>query len=140
MRRRALIDTGPLVAYLNARDHYHSWIKQEFADLTPPLFTCEAVISETCFLLRRWPQASQAVLELVRRGVLMTSFRLDAEIVAVQRLMKRYANVPMSLADACLVRMAELLADSVVLTCDGDFRRYRRHGRQLIPVVTPDPQ
>ncbi len=139
MRRHVLIDTGPLVAYLNARDHYHGWIKQELASITAPLLTCEAVLSEACFLLRRWPQAVQAVLELMKRGLLVTSFRLDAEIGPVQRLMKHYADVPMSLADACLVRMAELQADGVVLTCDGDFRRYRKHVRQLIPVVMPGP-
>ncbi len=51
--------------------------------------------------------------------------------------MRRYANVPMSLADACLVRMSELAAGCVLFTLDGDFRIYRRHRRQKIPLVIP---
>ena len=51
--------------------------------------------------------------------------------------MLRYANVPMSVADACLVRMSELVADCTVFTLDGDFRVYRRNKRQKIPVLMP---
>lgn len=51
--------------------------------------------------------------------------------------MRRYADVPMSLADACLVRMSELSDDASVLTLDSDFRIYRRLGRQAIPLLTP---
>ncbi|MGH8628172.1 MAG: hypothetical protein ACREYC_23880 [Gammaproteobacteria bacterium] len=51
--------------------------------------------------------------------------------------MRKYANVPMSLADACLVRMTEILPDPVILTTDADFRIYRRHGRHVVPAVTP---
>jgi len=51
--------------------------------------------------------------------------------------MKKYRNVPMSLADACLVRMTEIAADPILMTTDSDFRLYRRHGRQVVPCVTP---
>ncbi len=51
--------------------------------------------------------------------------------------MQRYADQPMSFADACLVRMTELHPDSMLITLDGDFRVYRRHGRQAIPLATP---
>jgi predicted nucleic acid-binding protein len=53
------------------------------------------------------------------------------------RLMEKYADVPMSLADACLVRMSEAASDAVILTTDRDFRIYRRHGRQVVPCLTP---
>jgi len=51
--------------------------------------------------------------------------------------MQKYSDVPMSLADACLVRMTETFADPVVLTTDADFRVYRRHSRHVVPCVTP---
>lgn len=138
MKRPVLLDTGPLVAYLNARDKYHDWACRQFADIAPPLLTCEAVISEACFLLRHWPEATYAVMELFRRELIMVPFRLELEITPVQRLLKRYANVPISLADACLVRMAEQHAESILLTLDSDFVVYRKHGRHVIPTLAPN--
>jgi len=55
----------------------------------------------------------------------------------VLKLMDKYADVPMSLADACLVRASESLADPLLLTTDADFRIYRRHGRRTVPCVIP---
>jgi len=77
------------------------------------------------------------VLSLISRGILVLDFHLDSEHVPVKKLMTKYANVPMSLADACLVRMAELDHDLTIITLDDDFRVYRRHGRQTVPVVMP---
>jgi predicted nucleic acid-binding protein len=51
--------------------------------------------------------------------------------------MEKYADVPMSLADACLVRMTEMVSDAVILTTDRDFQIYRRHGRQVVACLTP---
>ena len=85
--------------------------------------------------------APEAVISLVERGVLDVSFRLADEAAAVARMMKmmkKYDDVPMSLADACLVRMSEQRPGSVVLTLDGDFRIYRRSRRQRIPTRMPD--
>lgn len=106
--------------------------------MSPPLFTCEAVISEACFLLRNIPNAPDALLEMIKRKLVGVPFQLEQETTAVKKLMARYNNVPMSLADACLVRMSEQYAGSVVLTLDRDFRIYRRLGRQVIPVVAPE--
>ena len=135
---RVILDTGPLVALLNRRDSHHHWAKARFADLMPPLMTCEPVLSEACFLLRRLPGAPRAVLQLLERGVLEIPFRLDAESGAVGALMHRYASVPMALADACLVRMAEQHPGSAVMTLDSDFRIYRLQGRKVVPTVMPD--
>lgn len=132
-----LLDTGPLVALLKRRDRYHDWARQEVATVSPPLLTCESVLSEACFLLRKEPDGRAAVLELLRRGLVAVAFDLDRETAAVQKLLARYGNVPMDLADACLVRLAELTAGSVLLTLDSDFRIYRMHGRQVIPVRMP---
>jgi predicted nucleic acid-binding protein len=76
-------------------------------------------------------------MALLTRQALRISFRLDVEHEAVARLMAKYADVPMSLADACLVRMSELTMRSRVMTLDGDFRVYRRAGRTVIPVTMP---
>jgi len=133
-----LIDTGPLVAFLNRRDHYHMWASSQLARMTPPLLTCEAVISETCFLLRFLPSGPIAVLELINRGLLQMPFRLGDEIVRIKGFMMRYANVPISLADACLVRMAEQYPGSPLFTCDSDFSIYRKNRRQVIPTIMPD--
>ncbi len=51
--------------------------------------------------------------------------------------MQKYADIPMSLAAACLVRMTEILSDSILLTTDGEFQIYRRYRRQVVPCLTP---
>jgi uncharacterized protein len=104
---RVLVDTGPLVALLNRRDRFHAWARGVLDTVEPPVFTCEAVVSEACFLLSRIGGAD-ALLELLARSVIEVPFRMHVEIDAVRNLVKRYASVPMSLADACLVRMTEL--------------------------------
>jgi predicted nucleic acid-binding protein len=132
-----LVDTGPIVAFLNSRDRYHQWSKETFAEIDAPVLSCEAVLSEACFLLRNSRGGGEAVLKLVERGLVRLPFRLEAETSPVRRLLSRYSNVPMSLADACLVRMSEELSDSVVLTLDRDFKVYRKHGRNVIPTRMP---
>jgi predicted nucleic acid-binding protein len=132
-----IIDTGPLVAFLCRDDGRHGWVTAQLALVEPPLLTCESVLSEAAFLLRRVGRGADALLALVRRKLVRVPFQLEAELPAVERLMARYANVPISLADACLVRMSETHAGSVVVTLDSDFRTYRRHGRNVIPLITP---
>jgi predicted nucleic acid-binding protein len=134
---RVLLDTGPLVAFLNARDQHHAWAVAELGKAAPPLATCEAVLSEACFLLRKVPGGPEKVLALLERGLLVLPFRLDTEVARVAELMLRYAELPMSLADACLVRMLELDLGTEVMTLDGDFRVYRKNRRQVVRVRMP---
>jgi uncharacterized protein len=134
-----LVDTGPLVALLSERDDYHQWATQAFAQAAVPVRTCEAVLSEAWYLLRATRRGQPALLELVERGLVSLDFVLAAELVAVRRLVTRYRDRPMSLADACLVRMAELYDEAAVMTLDGDFTIYHKNGRQVIPVVSPTP-
>ena len=131
------IDTGPLVALLNARDSHHKWAKDVWSEIEPPLVTCEAVLTEACFLVREAAGGADAVLELVSRGIVKPSFRVEPHIDAVRALMTRFASVPMSFADACLVRMAELDARMTIMTLDSDFRVYRKNGRHVVPLLTP---
>ena len=74
---------------------------------------------------------------LLRRGSMLVAFELAQHVEPVLKLMQKYPDAPVSLADACLVRMTETLADPVVLTTDADFRVYRRHSRHVVPCVTP---
>ncbi len=134
---RLVIDTGPLVALLNRRDRHHAWIRGLLDTVEPPLSTCEAVLSESCFLLRRLPGAEAALMTLVARDILRVEFSLGAEAGAINILMQKFANVPMSLADACLVRMTELEPASTIVTLDQDFRVYRRLKRQVVPTIMP---
>jgi uncharacterized protein len=125
------------VALLNRRDRYHRWATEQWADVELPLLTCEPVLTEACFLLRKSSRGSAAVLELVGRSVVKIAYDVEADVDALGRLMTRYSDVPMSLADACLIRMIERQPDATVLTLDGDFRVYRSHGRRVIPALIP---
>jgi predicted nucleic acid-binding protein len=101
------------------------------------MLTCEAVLSEAAFILRRLGGNPSAVPALVDKGVLKVGISVQEQAGHVRTLMERYGEVPMSLADACLVRMTELVEDVAVMTFDADFRIYRRSGRRLIPLITP---
>ena len=134
-----ILDTGPLIALLSERDDYHNLIIQQLAYLKGPIATCEAIITEASFLLKkRTTQEPAILLEMVHNGSIEVPFHFDDEVEMVEQLMEKYANVPMSFADACLVRMAELYPNSAVLTLDSDFRIYRKNRNQIIPVIMPD--
>ena len=130
-----LRDTGPLVALCNARDHFNPWACEKLKQLSPPLLTCEAVIAEACFLLGK---NQAAIMELIKNGMIKVRFEMQKEHPALLKLLKKYSDVPMSLADACLVRMSELHDGSPVFTLDRDFLIYRRNNRQVIPRILPD--
>ena len=137
MKQRMMIDTGPLVAFLCQADARHQWVTTQLDDVNPPLLTCEAVISETCFLLQRHHADASAVLALLRQQLLTVPFRISEESESIFQLMSKYADVPMSFADACLVRMSERTPESAILTFDHDFYTYRRFHRQSIPLLIP---
>jgi len=132
----AVVDTGPLVAYFCANEARHDRAVQQFANLTPPLLTCEPVLTEACFLLSREMIPAWRLLENLNLGALRIGSRLDAEAGAVRDLMSRHSNIPMSLADACLVRLAEL-SGLPVGTLDSDFTLYRASGRRKLALITP---
>lgn len=132
-----ILDTGPWVALHCRGDAHHEWAKEQFSQHPGPFLTCEAVVAETCFLLARAGFDPAKALTLVERGVVQVGMALSEEVSAVRALFERYGNVPASLADACLIRMAELYESCHVLTLDSDFHVYRRHGRKIIPVISP---
>ena len=135
MPASVLVDAGFVVALLVERDTNHAWANLEAVNRPPPWHTCEAAICEIFYLLAA---SSQPIfVELLRRGAVIPSFRLTDSSEAVLTLLQKYADVPMSFADACLVRMTELLPEPILLTTDNDFRIYRRHSRRAIPCVLP---
>jgi len=138
LKQQVIVDTGPLVALIDSQDGHHQWTVAQWADIEPPLLTCESVISEACFLLDQTKAGSSAVLEMLWRKAITLSFSLDEDLKEVRALRAKYADVPMSIADASLVRMAERFNRSAVLTLDSDFRVYRKHGRYVIPLLAPD--
>lgn len=138
MKQTVIADTGVIIAYLNRREKFHNWAKAQLDKILPPLITCEAVIAESCFLIQNITGGSEKIFEILESGFMLVSFRLENEITKIRELMKRYAGVPMSFADACLVRMSEQYSDGVVLTLDSDFRIYRKNGRQKIPLIIPE--
>lgn len=131
-----IVDAGPLAAFYLPRERHHDWVVDRFKELDVQLVTCEPVVAETCFLLARWKVPAQAVLSKIEDGAIAVDFALADEVAAVTELMNRYADQPMSLADACLVRMAEL-TNLPICTIDSDFRVYRKNRRQRIPLIAP---
>jgi predicted nucleic acid-binding protein len=132
-----LLDAGPWVALLSRNDTHHRWAVEQFRHLPPPFLSCEAVVAETCFLLKRSGFDPSLALQFIDRGVVQLPFVLQEQISAVSSLFKRYENVPASLADAALIRLAEIHDSPLLLTTDSDFHIYRRHGRQTIPLISP---
>lgn len=138
MAKQTISDSGVLVALIDKREQYHLWATEQANKLISPFITCEAVITETCFLLQNIHKGEDAVLSMIEDGILQIDFSLSGEISKIKSLMNKYADVPMSLADACLVRMSELTDNSSVFTLDSDFHIYRKNGRQKIDLIIPE--
>jgi predicted nucleic acid-binding protein len=133
-----LLDTGPLVSFLAAGLRHHVWAVEQWKRLHPPLLTCEPVLTEAAFLLKREGLDTDNIFALLERGVIRIALSVQDEQADLRALMRRYRNRPMSLADACLVRLSEIHATAEVFTLDSDFRIYRRNGSKVIPVRMPD--
>ncbi|MGI8966716.1 MAG: type II toxin-antitoxin system VapC family toxin [Limisphaerales bacterium] len=133
-----LVDTGPLVAYLNPTDQNHDWAVAQFSALRGHVITCEPVWTEAIYLVSEHGGNIESLWNFLRRGTVQFGFDLETEYESIAILMRRYADLPMDLADACLVRMSELHRDCRVLTTDGHFKIYRRFGRQIVPLICPE--
>jgi len=132
-----IADTGPLVAYLDRSDQHHAWAKEVMATLTEPLLTCDAVLAEVTFLLQCGGIAAGLPMRMIERGLLVSEFSIASEPALLRALLERYHDVPMSLADACVVRISELHRAVKVWTTDSDFTIYRRNRRSIIPLIMP---
>jgi predicted nucleic acid-binding protein len=135
--RAAIVDTGPLVAFLDRAEKHHRWVVDRIEELDTPLLVCEPVLAEAMHLLARFRRAHDALFQLLENGALMIALRIDEHISALRKLHQKYRDRPMSLADACIVRMAEIYERHAVLTLDSDFSVYRKHGRIPLALIHP---
>ena len=138
-RPTVVLDTGPLIALLDRDEAHHAWAATQFKTLRPPLLTCDSVLSEASFLLRRAGVDASLPVELLARGVLEVTSPMTSrdDAASVGSLMRRYRNVPMSFTDACLVRLVERTKNGSILTLDSDFHIYRQANRRVIPLLIP---
>lgn len=135
-----ILDTGPLVAFFDRSEQYHGWAKEQWAQAPLPMLTCEAVLVEAAYLLsERAGMPPEKLLALFEREIIHVPFYLEENAAPIARLLERYREQEMQMADACLVRMSELKRDCRVFTLDkAEFLVYRRFERQVIPLVAPD--
>ena len=133
-----LLDTGCIVALLDRSERHHARCAEAVAELAAPLVTCEAVIAEACWLLRDMHGAADAVLDNVEGAVFEIPFRLTPSCRPIRALLKKYARVPMDLADACLVHLADELGTGRILTLDSDFKVYRWRKTKPFDLVLDD--
>jgi predicted nucleic acid-binding protein len=131
------VDAGPLVALIEGSEPHHPWAAEQARRILAPMITCESVLSEARFLLRATPGGVESLWRMIEGGAVQIAFSLAAEADAVKRLMAKYRDPPISLADACLVRMSELYPAHLVFTLDRHFRIYRRHRRRVLPLLIP---
>lgn len=134
---KTIVDTGPLVAYFNGRDRWHRWVVEQMQTLSAPLLTCEPVLTEACFLIHRAGGKEADLIRKLDQGILEIALDLSEDAASIEALLKRYQDTPMSLADACLVRITERVSDCRLFTLDSDFEHYRRNGRQVIQLLKP---
>lgn len=121
-----LLDTGPLVALLSRNDANHSRARQIFAECLPPFRCCEAVVAEACFLMKKVHHAGPAeVVALGRRGVYVVAISAEEHWTNIEATLRKYADRPISFADASLIRSAEVHQEARILTYDRDFSIYR---------------
>jgi predicted nucleic acid-binding protein len=133
----AIVDTGPLVAFFDRAEQHHRWVAERIEELEAPLLVCEPVLAEAMFLLARHTKAQDTLFELLQNGALSVAFQIEDHVGALRKLLQKYRDTPMSLADACIVRMAEIHDRHAVLTLDSDFLIYRKHGRSPLTLLHP---
>jgi uncharacterized protein len=136
----AILDAGPLVAFFDRAEQHHRWVTERIDGLDAPLLLCEPVLAEAMYLLSRQSEVKDKVLAFIQNGAFNIAFQVDEHIAALRKLLKRYRDVPMSLADGCVVRMAEIYDGCAVLTLDSDFFAYRKHGRVPLALIHPKLQ
>jgi uncharacterized protein len=133
----AIVDTGPIVAFFDRAERNHRWVAERFESIDAPLLVCEPVLAEAMYLLARYPRAQDALMEFIQIGALSVALRIDEHVGALRKLLQKYKDTPMSLADACIVRMSEIHERHAILTLDSDFLIYRKHGRAALTLIHP---
>jgi len=131
-----LLDTGVIVALLDRSERWHKDCATALDAIYSPLITCEPVIAEACYLTRRLPGAPAAILQNVAAGTFQIPIQLSRCAAAIQRIIRKYRDREVDLADACLIHLASELRTGEILTLDGDFAVYRwGENRRFRPVL-----
>jgi uncharacterized protein len=134
-----IIDTGPLVSLLTPSEPYHLWTKEQYQNASSALLSCEAVLTEAAhFLSKSRFGGVKLLIDFVNNAPIHLPFSYAQNRMEIRELIEKYADVPMSFADACLIRLSELYPDAPILTLDSDFLIYRRNKNERLPVVLPD--
>jgi uncharacterized protein len=120
-----LLDTGVIVALLDRSERHHEACVDALESLAAPLVTCEAVIAESCYLLRRLQGAAESILQNVTEGIFQIPFQLSRCSPQVQGIFRKYRDRQVDFADACLIHLAGELRTGDILTLDRDFDVYR---------------
>jgi uncharacterized protein len=131
-----LLDTGVIVALLDRSEKFHRQCAEAVRKLDAPLITCEAVLAESCYLVRNLPGAPEAIIANAAEGIFQIPFQLSREAVAVRTILRKYQDRAIALADACLIQLANEFETGDVLTLDKDFEIYRwgrNRAFQLLP-------
>jgi predicted nucleic acid-binding protein len=136
--QRAIIDTGPLVAFLDRGERFHAWTVEQVQAIEAPLLVCEPVLAESMYLLSGHPRAQDALWGLLGAGALTIAFQVSEHLDALRALHRKYRDRPISLADASIVRMAEVFDRHRVFTLDSDFTVYRKNARQPLDLIHPE--
>ncbi|NJM38456.1 MAG: pilus assembly protein [Akkermansiaceae bacterium] len=135
MANQVIVDASFLVALWRKNDQNHPWAIQQARRHPPPWITSESALSEADHLLA--PEGCATLRLACRRGALTISSIHDEGFIPVLDLLDKYADIPMSIADASLVRLTEISPNPLLLTTDSDFKIYRRLGRRVIPAHLP---
>jgi uncharacterized protein len=133
----AIVDTGPLVGLLDEAEKYHRWVADRVRRLDPPLLVCEPVLTESMYLLAPIRGAQQLLFGLLETGAVKLAFHVEEHVPELRKLHQKYSDTPMSFADACIVRMAEIHDRHAVFTLDSDFSVYRKNGRSPLTLIHP---
>jgi uncharacterized protein len=120
-----LLDTGAIVALLDRSEKAHHACAEAVNELQAPLITCEAVITESCYLLRNFRGAPDVVIENVAAGFFQIPFQPSREVDGVKPVLRKYKDRKIDVADACLIRLADEFETADILTLDKDFTVYR---------------
>jgi len=137
MEHRVILDTGPLTAFLNRRDNYHYWMLGQLQKTTSAFITCEAVLSETLYLAGHSHAAILAISGMIREDLIRVYPVMSEYSEPVLQLMKKYSDLPASLADVCLLQMYNLGMGDKIMTLDSDFRIFRDKKSKPLKLITP---
>ena len=132
-----LVDAGPLIALIDADEPDHEVCRRALDEVTLPLLTTWPAFTEAMYLLGRAGglRGQQALWRLLTSGRLELGELSPDAVARAAALMSKYADLPMDLADATLVALAEDREERRIFTLDSDFSVYRLHGRRRFEII-----